>query len=61
MKKTKKYKKQKMLQQRIMGIVLIILSILTIIATQPNSDCGGCLLAIGFGIILLTSKDVVIY
>ena len=60
MKKTRR-NKQKMLTQKLMGIMLIILSVLVIIATQPESDCGGCLVAIGLGLMLFTSKDVIIY
>ena len=56
-----KNNKKKMLQQKLMGITLIIISILVVLATRPHSDCGGCLFTIGLGLILLTSKDVVIY
>lgn len=59
MKKTKKYKKQKMLQQRIMGLISVLLGVLIIVIAN-GEDATGCIFPFFFGIILLTSKDVVI-
>lgn len=56
MKKTK----QKMLKQKLMGVMLIALGILPFIIIQHEFDCGGCFFPIGLGLILLTSKDIVI-
>ena len=60
--KNRQKRRKLLIQQRLMGIVMIVLTVFFVwLCSTGNEDCSAAFLTGPLGLILLFSKDIMIY